>query len=310
MTASTVSYSGQANGAGALDALQLKIFGGEVITSFNANTVFQDKQMIREISSGKSAQFPATGKITAGYHTPGSEILGTAIKHNERVIVIDDLLISHVFIANIDEAKNHYDVRAPYTDQLGDALAQAFDTNSAQVGYLAARASATITGQAGGTQVNKGATVATTASVIAAGLFTAAQTLDEANVPDKERYAFMKPAQYWLAAASTDLINKDWGGKGDIASGTFDSLAGLKIVKTNNLPNASVISTGPTAYQGTFTDSVILVMNKSAIGTVRLLNLALESEYQIGKQGTLMVAKYAIGHGILRPQCAVEITKA
>jgi hypothetical protein len=308
MANATVSYTGQINGAGSLDALQLKLFGGEVITSFNTKTVMQDKQTVREIQNGKSAQFPATGKITAGYHTPGAEITGTAINHNERVIVIDDLLLSSVFISNIDEAKNHYDVRAPYTDQLGDALAQAFDKNSLQVGILAARASATITGQKGGAAITS-ATAGTDAAALSAAMFASAQKLDEADVPEGSRWAFMKPAQYYLGAASTTLINKDWGGAGSIAKGSFESLAGITVVKTNNLPQAAV-STGPAAYQGDFSKTVFLVLQQGAIGTVRLLNLALESAYDIRRQGTLMVAKYAVGHGILRPHCAVEVKSA
>jgi hypothetical protein len=37
------------------------------------------------------------------------------------------------------------------------------------------------------------------------------------------------------------------------------------------------------------------------------MDLALESEYLITHQGTLMVAKYAVGHDSLRPEGAVEI---
>jgi len=48
-------------------------------------------------------------------------------------------------------------------------------------------------------------------------------------------------------------------------------------------------------------------MQKEAVGTVKLLDLAMESEYDIRRQGTLMVAKYAMGHGILRPECAIEL---
>lgn len=307
MSAFTVSYTGQANGADAVDALHLKVFGGEVITSFNNKTVMQDKHVIREIQSGKSAQFPATGKITAAYHTPGAELAGGAIKHNERVIVIDDLLVAHTFISNIDEAKNHYDVRAPYTDQLGDALAQAFDRNVLQVEVLAARAAATITGQSGGSQILSGSK--TVAATIATHLWSAAQKLDEKSVPDEGRFAYMLPATYYAAAQSTALINKDWGGQGSIAEGTFKSLAGITIVKTNNLPSTD-ITTGPTAYRGDFTTTCFVVAQIGAVGTVRLLNLALESEYSVRHQGTLMVAKYATGHGILRPHAAVESTTA
>jgi len=49
------SRLGQANGAGAVDALFLKVFSGEVMSSFNANTVMADKTRVRNITSGKSA---------------------------------------------------------------------------------------------------------------------------------------------------------------------------------------------------------------------------------------------------------------
>jgi len=47
--------------------------------------------------------------------------------------------------------------------------------------------------------------------------------------------------------------------------------------------------------------------HKAGIGTVKLLDLATESEYQIERQGTLFVAKYAMGHGVIRPECCVEM---
>ena len=51
----------------------------------------------------------------------------------------------------------------------------------------------------------------------------------------------------------------------------------------------------------------MLAGHKSAIGTVKLLDLAVESEYSMSKQSHLMLAKYAMGHGILRPEAAVSI---
>jgi hypothetical protein len=33
-------------------------------------------------------------------------------------------------------------------------------------------------------------------------------------------------------------------------------------------------------------------------------------EYDIRRQGTLMVSKMAVGHGVLRPECIYEIRKA
>lgn len=309
MANATVLRVGQINGAGDVDALFLKVFAGEVLTAFTTQNKMLDKHVVRQIKSGKSAQFPATWKVNASYHTVGAEIVGQTVNHNERVIVIDDLLIADVFLALLDEAKNHYDVRGEYSKQTGIALANQLDKNLFQTGYLAARASATVTGGFGGTAITD-ADADTNASSLAASIFTAAQNMDEKDVPDMDRYCFLKPAQYYLMAQNTTAINKDWNGLGSYSDGKVVRIAGIDLVKANNMPNGNNIVTGPSKYQGDFTTSVALVMHRSAIGTVKLLNMVTEAAYDIRRQGTLIVAKYALGSGILRPESAVEIKTA
>ena len=51
------------------------------------------------------------GRVEAAYHTPGAEITGSDVNHNEKVITVNDLLVSSVFLSNIEEAKNHWDVK-------------------------------------------------------------------------------------------------------------------------------------------------------------------------------------------------------
>jgi hypothetical protein len=304
MANATVQTFGQINGAGASDALFLKVFGGEVMTAFEEANVFLDKQMVRQIASGKSAQFPATWKVGSAYHVAGTEIVGTQSNVAERIITIDDLLISNVFLATIDEAKTHFEVRSEYSTQCGRALAKSMDSNSAQVGVLAARAAATVTGANGGTSLTNAA-YANDGATIAGGIFDSVQKLDEKDVPENDRYAFLRPAQYYLVAQTTNVINRDWGGSGVYADGKVLKVAGCAIVKTNHLPSSNVV-TGPAAYQGDFTNTKFLVMQRGAIGLVKLLDLSTEMAYDIRRQGTLIVAKYAVGHGILRPECAVE----
>ena len=48
-------------------------------------------------------------------------------------------------------------------------------------------------------------------------------------------------------------------------------------------------------------------MSTRAVGTVKLLDLAQEMSWDMRRQVTLLLAKYAIGHGILRPEAAVEL---
>jgi hypothetical protein len=308
MADALVSRLGQVNGAGDSLALFMKVFAGEVLTAFEINNVALERTMVRSIPNGKSAQFPATGRADAEYHTPGAEITGGKIAHAEQVINIDQLLVSPTFIADIDDAMNHYDVRGIYSGESGLALAYRMDKNILQVGVSAARASNPITDLPGGTGlINAG--YRTDSHALASGIFGAAQVLDENSVPEIGRSAFLRPAQYYLLAQNTDAINKLFGGQGSYADGNIVKIAGIDLVKTNNLPITN-ITTGLAKYQVNASNTAGLVMHKSAVGTVKLLDLSMQSDYDIRRQGTLIVARYAVGHGVLRPDAAVELKVA
>jgi len=305
MTSTAVSRLGQTNGTGSTDALFLKVFSGEVLTEFERNNVFRKLTYVRTIQHGLSAQFPLVGRASSSYHTPGTWIDGTAINHAEKVIAIDDLLQSNTFIANVDEAKNHYDVRAIYSAELGEELSYQFDTHLACVLALAARASSPLTGRAGGSRITDAAMLTDPAKLEAA-LFTATQTLDEKNVSQQDRYAVFRPAQYYLLAQRDRLVDTNLGAKGAVASGVVETIAGLPIVKSNHIPSTQ-ITTGPSKYQGDFRTTVGLVFNKYAAGTVSLMDVGVESEYEIRRQGTFFIAKYLVGHDVLRADAAIEI---
>jgi hypothetical protein len=313
------SRLGQALAAGDSDALFLKLFSGEVLTIFEAENVTMGRTQVRQISNGKSAQFPVMGRASAYYHTPGNEILGGSIKHNEKVIVIDDLLIAPTFIADIDEAKNHYDVRSHYSTETGRVLAQTWDKHVLQVGVLAARTTvANIPGEGdGGTVITESvASDWDDPEKLAAALTTAAQRLDEKNVPEMDRVAYIRPAQYWNLINNDKLISKDYSANGgDRAAGFIPRVAGMEIVKTNNLPSTDVVASTVAAgsrdsYVGDFSNTAGLVMHKSAVGTVKLLDLSTRMDYDPRRLGNQIVSKFAVGHGILRPEGAVELAFA
>jgi len=78
------------------------------------------------------------------------------------------------------------------------------------------------------------------------------------------------------------------------------------VTNTGSVANAAVLR--KTAYLSDVAMRVrALVMTKDAVATVKLMDLSVESEYQINRQGTLMVSKYAMGHNVLRPACAVAL---
>jgi len=316
MSNATVSFLGKADNSGDDNALFLKVFSGEVLAAFQRRNQMLDMTMVRTISQGKSAQFPAIGKTTAAYHTAGNEITGSVIKKNERVITIDDLLISDSFIAQIDEAKNHYDVRSIYSTEMGNALARTVDQHVLQLAILAAQASATVNGENGGAVITD-ADAKTNAASLITSIFDAVQTLDEKDVPEDDRFCIVPPSTYYNIVENDKILNRDFGGtNGVYAEGQVLKVAGVNIVKSNTAVAAFTDQSGASStgenntYNGDFSNTAAVVFHKSAIGTVKLMDLAMESEYDIRRQGTLMVAKMALGHGILRPEAAVEIQTA
>lgn len=346
------SRVGQVNSAGAVDALFLKKFAGEILTTFEENNIFKGLHTIRTIENGKSAQFPVTGIASANYYTPGQNIADggnsylSDIKKNEKIITIDDVLLASTFLSSIDDVKNHYDIRSIYASELGKALALRFDTAIAKVFIAAARettpgvtggkvggvldVSANAMGTPGDGSDDSDNSDPTGAELVAA-LFTAAQKLDENDVASDGRFCVLRPQEYYklITGGSGGLVigssavNKDVGGLGSVASGTVPQVAGINIFKSTHLPSTdlSAVSSGDGAasndvfggsgsgYNGNFTNSLGIVAHPSAVGTVKLLDLATESEYQMERQGTLFIAKYAMGHGILRPECAIELQK-
>ena len=323
MANATVSRLGLVNNSGTgYEALFLKVFSGEVLTAFSENNIFNDSlHNVRTISSGKSAQFPVTGAATAAYHTPGNPLVGAnQILANEKIISIDDLLIAQSFVANIDELKNHYDVRSIYAQELGKALAKRYDENVAKVIANASRASTTLTNGNGGLVTTLGSGNTTSANVsgdeLAAAIYDIAQAFDERDIPPTDRFCVLPPAEYYkLAESATRTVDVDFnpGGNGSFASGKVQMVAGIPVMMSNNVPQSNVgseVSGTNNSYAGDDSKTIGLVFHRSAVGTVKLMDMTTEisgSDYGIMYQGTLMVAKYALGHGILRPECAATI---
>lgn len=314
MANATPSRSGQSNLAGDPLALFLKVYAGEVLAAFDRESAFRQRHLVRVIPSGKSASFPVTGLASSRYHTPGAEIPGQSVAHAERIISIDDLLISDVFVANVDELMNHFEVRGIYSDAQGQAMAKRYDQNVSRVGILAARSAAAVTGlQAGATATDTD--YATDGGKLWAAVFNAGVTFDQNDVPQSDRTAAFRPVQYALIVRSEKPINRDLNpDNGSISQGTVNFVNGIPIIKTNNLASSNDFTVPavdqPAARQHDYSTTQGLVFHRQAMGTVQLQDVTMESAYDIRRQGTLMVGKYLVGHGPLRAEGAYEIRTA
>ena len=325
MADANVTRIGQDNLAGDPKALFYKLFTGEVLNAFDRKNVLMSRHRTRNITGGKSAGFANTGRAVGRYHVPGTEILGQNIAGSETVITIDDLLIADTFVANIDEAMSSYEVRGEYSHQLGEALARTFDKQAFRAALTAARSANKITGLPGGSTITLSAGYAAATSVdkateLASVIYLAHQKFLEKDVDPAGAFVALKPAEYFLLLQNKDLLNNLYGSNnGSFINADLPVVARLPLLVTNNLPtqdDAANTVAGKTTdggdviyskYAGNYSKTKAVIMSGDAIGTVKLIDVSTESQYDIRRQGTLIVSKMAVGTGVLRPECAIEV---
>lgn len=322
-----VQNTGQINLIGSDLALFLKVFSGQILSTFEEWNIMEGLITHMTVGPGaKTYQFPAIGIAEAVYHQKGENLLDLSknylnnLEMGERTINIDRPLLSSVFVDDWDQMISHFETSSLYARELGKALAVKKDRQLMQLAILAARASATLSAtQDGSGRLDKSglvlgdAAMATSPSVLRAHILEAMQNLVEKDVPMEQLICVLRPAQFYPLMNEGFFINADFNqANGSLANGTFDKAYGFRVVKSNHIPNTLVTAESGqlNSYAGDFTATVGLCFHPATIGAVRRQGVSLETERKIEFQGTLMVAKMVEGYGILRPECAVELTTA
>lgn len=320
----------QGKGQSAADklALFLKVFGGEVLTAFKRRSVTMDKHMVRTIQSGKSAQFPVMGRTAGFYLLPGEDIDDKQgdIKHTEKVITIDGLLVSAVMIFDIEDAMNHYDVSSEYSAQLGEALAISADgavlAEMAALCNLPAATNENIAGlgTASVLEVGKAADLGDPEALgkaILKQLTLARAKLTRNYVPASDRFFYTTPENYSAILSALMPNAANYAALIDPETGNIRNVMGFVVIEVphlvvggsgDNLAGANQKHAFPATAGGDVKvakDNVVGLFNhRSAVGTVKLKDMALERARRANYQGDQIIGKYAMGHGGLRPEAA------
>jgi len=301
--------------------LFLKVFGGEVLTAFTEQVVTMDKHVVRTIESGKSAQFPKTWKATSEYHEAGKELLGNDIDTGEITITIDGLLVSHTAIYDLDEKMAHFDVTSEFSAELGRALAREFDRNVLRQIVLAARTAADGPFPAGNVITDaalvNSSIAATTGKSWVDHIREANIALFNKNVPpDMPRFLVVNADVFDSIKYAVDsthgylVINRDFGEQagGVAGAGGMIQIDGVTIMRSNLMPTTNESSdTGVySKYRANYSTTTGIMWCQEAVGTLKLMDMAMEVERDVRRQEDFMVSKMAVGHGTLRPELAVE----
>jgi hypothetical protein len=316
MSNAVPSRLGQIEGAGSVSALFLKMFSGEVLNYRNNKSMAASLVFKKTITEGITFQFPVTGKTAAKYHTPGAEILGTAMDQNEVILTVDGIHYSDVFVDEWDELINHYDLMSEYAKQLGEALAIEQDELILRAAWLAANDSTAINTDwpVGATTTLASGLTSAAASGFAAAfsvkLFAAAQQFAEKNVDSSDLTCVTTPAVYYALAQETDLYNRDFSGGGDYSEGLISKVAGIKIVKHNNYPTTARAADNElqnNVYVSDMSDSCAVVFAPKAVGLLERKGLTVENNYDSRRFGTLVTARQVWGAAKLDPSQSYAI---
>jgi hypothetical protein len=307
-------------------ATYLKLFSGEMFKAYQSATIARDTIMRRTLKNGKSMQFIFTGRMTAGYHTPGTPILGSGDPPvAEKTIVVDDLLQSSAFVYDLDEVLSHYDLRSEISRKIGHALAEAYDKKIFRMIAKAAREAHPITAspgpEPGGSIIKLGVGNEFNAQALVDAFFEAAAILDEKNLPQQGRVAVLSPRQYYalVSQVDTNILNRDFGNtKGDLQSGGgLYEIAGIPIKKSNNLPflagSVASVNGENNDYSGDFTSHAGLIYYKEAAGCLEAIGPQVQTsgnDVKVMYQGDLIVGRLAMGCGTLNPAAAIELQAA
>jgi hypothetical protein len=86
----------------------------------------------------------------------------------------------------------------------------------------------------------------------------------------------------------------------------------VTIGRLRTIPNTdeSASATVYPKYRANFSTTTGILWTPMAVGTVKLMDVAMETERDVRRQEDFMVAKMAVGTDALRPECAVEFKTA
>ena len=310
----------------------LKLFSGELFKAYQNNTIARSLATTRTLKNGKSMQFLFTGGLDSYYHVPGTPLLGmdastggsaNQLGVNEKTIRVDDLLVASTFVYDLDETLSHYDLRGEIARKLGYSLANAYDQKVFIAAARAAQEAQVIAadGQFAGARIEigsgNGRGTANHASKMVEAFFRAATRFDECNVPADGRVAILPPQSYYdlIETVSTNIINRDVQGDALQRGSGLYSIAGIKILKSNNLPTSNVAAAHVDGENNDYSYAANqnlqgLIMHKDSVGVVEAIGPQVQTtggDINVMYQGDLIVSRLAIGASSLNPAGAITI---
>lgn len=224
-----------------------------------------DHQYESDVSYGDTVHITSIAEMSADEITPGTALVPVAPTETEQTLVIDQYFGKAVEIQDMLKRQSKYDLRKPYSDVIGFALAKQIDTS-----LLSEYANAGASDQTKGTA---GANTLTFDRIVGA-----TTTLDGADVPMDERALIVNAVSLGDLRKLPEFTSYDSTGRTGVrekSMGIVGQIYGADVYLSNN-----VVDDG-TAYEN-------LLLHKSAIAVAVQEKPSVESDRDILKKADLL----------------------
>lgn len=266
-----------------------QVWAARVLENLNKNLVYGQPGVVNKDyegdirDAGDQVHIHSIGPVTvANYAKNTTTVAYEVLNDSRQTLLIDQSKYFAFQVDDVDKAQTRPKVIDAGTREASYGLAEVADR------FLASQ-------YANAGLVQPGATTQTTLTTanVYTELLTAATTLDENNVPEEGRYAIVPP---WVAALLLDNDRFLQAKKDAVLNGEIGSVAGLRILKSNNVP-----TTGTT----TIVDH-ILVGHRSAISYAEQIAqveaIRLQGSFADGVRGL-----HLYGAKVVRPNALLNL---
>ena len=234
-----------------------------------------DTQYEDDLTYGDTVHITSIAEMTADAITPGTALVPVAPTETEQTLVIDQYYGKAIELQDMLVRQSKYDLRRPYTDVIGFALAKAIDAS------LLARYA----------NVDAAHKMTAVAALTFAGIVDAHTLLDEDNVPMEDRALVINARMLGDLRKLPEFTAYDETGREGVREkemGIVGTIYGTRVYLTN------AVATDTGAYQG-------LLFHKSAFALAIQKRPEMESDRDILKKTDLISGSTLWGVKAVRP---------
>lgn len=283
-----------------------ELWSDEVIAAYKANLVLAAlvTQFNHQHKKGDTLHLPTPARGAASAKVANTLVDPIQSTETEITISIDKHYEYSRLIEDIAAVQALDSLRQFYTDDAGFALATQVDTDLHGLGNLLQGGAGTaaydtaVIGSDGSTAY----TGTNEAALADAGIRQVIQTLDDANIPQRDRFLVIPPVEKNSLLGINRFTEQSFVGEvGDansIRNGRIGSLFGVEVYVSTQCATATGAA------------RICLMLHKSALALVTQLDIRMQTQYKAEYLADLMVADCLYGVAELRDDAGVAIAVA